>query len=430
LKKLWRSLAVFPNTFADSAVAALWELSIEDAQDRLAELISYSLIEWNETTRRYRLHDLVRLFADAHLGEQERLSAKKAHAVYFIKVLDYANKIYLQGNESITVGLALLDVERENIEAGQRWAASMIGKNETATQLSMVYYNAGAHVLDLRLYPLERIRWQETGLKAARLLGDRSAEGAALGSLGLSFSFLGEARKAIELYEKCLTITRETGDRYAEGIALNNLGLAYVDLDCERKAVEFFEQALIGYREVGDRRGESYALGNLGLAYSKLGETLKAIEFYTKRIPLSYEIGDHRGVGNLLSNLAAAYVDLGETHKAVEFYEQALNICREIGDRRNEGYVLGNLGTAYTNLDKFGRAIEFYEQCLMIAREIGDSRVEGTILWNSALAYDKLGDRTQAITLAEMALAILEQIESPAASKVRSALAEWKSEAS
>jgi tetratricopeptide (TPR) repeat protein len=468
MQKLWRSLAVFPNTFDDAAVAFLWKLKVEDAQDQLAELISYSLIEWNETTQRYRLHDLVRLFADAHLRGQERVVSKKMHAFYFCNLLAQTRELYLKGNEEMMRGLALFDLERENIEAGQAWTVPLIGKDEMVTQLTMLYYESGLYILDLRLHPSERIEWLRATLKAARLLKDRNGEGAALGNLGAAYGTSGETRKAIEFYEQALLIDREISDRSAESVVLRSLGLAFSNLGESLKAIEYYEQALMIAQEIGDRRNEGDALCHLGIAYKDLGDYGKALEFYEQALTITREIGDRRNEGDVLCNLGVVYWNLNETHKALEFYQQHLKITGEIGDLLGEGRALGNLGIAYANLgeplkaiecflqqlvitreirDQKGegialcnigstyqdlgenyQAIEYYEQALTIAREIGDRRSEGIALWNFALTQYQLGDRTQAISFAEKALVIYEQIESPDRSIVHSFLENWKSE--
>jgi tetratricopeptide (TPR) repeat protein len=410
LQKLWRRLAVFPNTFDTAAVAALWELKIEETQERLAELISYSLVEWNDTTRRYRLHDLVRLFADACMDESEGLAARKIHATYFRDLLVQAEQFYRKGGAEIINGLALFDLERENIEAGQRWAAMLIGKDATATELSMRYYNEGWCVLELRLHPREKINWLELSLKAARLLEDKGNEGNALCNLGIVYRHLGEPRKAIEHHQQYLEIAREIGDRYDEGRALGSLGLAYADLGEPRKAIQLYEQNLAIAQEIGDHRGEGIALGNLGNAYVDLGEPRRAIEFYEQRIAIAREIGDRLGEGNALGNLGLAYAALGETRKAIEFYEQALQIDREIGDRRGEGTDLGNLGVAYKNLGETRKAIQFYEQYLAIAREIGDRRGEGNALGSLGNAYAALGETRKAIEFYGQRIVIAQEI--------------------
>jgi len=385
MQKLWRMLAVFPDTFDSTAAGAVWGISHEKAEEKLNTLVNRSLVDCDETSRRCRLHDLARVFADSRLADKkEPYTAQRRHAEHYMKVLAAANEMYLQGGEAIMQGLGLFDLEWINISTGQAWAAQNAATDETAAQLCCNYPDAGVYVLTLRLHPRERISWLEAALSAARKLKDRAAEGVHLGNLGNAYADLGETRRAIEHYEKALQISQE----------------------------------------IGARRGEGQALGNLGLAYADLGETRRAIEHNEKALEISREIGDKRAEGIILGSLGLAYAALGETRRAIEFYEQHLTIAREIGDRRGEGAALGNLGLAYTDLGEPRRAIDYYEQILEIHREIGDRRGEGNDLWNMSLALDKLGQREEAIAKAEAALVIYEQIEDPNAAKVR----EWLEE--
>jgi len=423
---VFRCLAVFPATFDAVAEEAVCE---DENHKHLSELVRRSLVLFNADTRRYRLHDLARLFADSRLSETERSAGLMRHAARYLRVLGKCTELYLLGGDAIKDGLALFDTERRNVEAGQEWACRHSGGDETAARLCNRYPDAGVYVLNLRQHPRERILWLEAGLAAARQLKDRAAEGSHLGNLGVAYADLGETRRAVEFHEQDLIIARDIGDRRGEGNALGSLGLAYADLGETRRAVEFHEQDLIIARDIGDRRGEGNALGNLGIAYKNLGETRRAVGYHEQALVVLREIGDRRGEGSVLGNLGNAYADLGETRRAVEFHEQYLVIAREIGDRRGEGIALGNLGIAYKNLGETRRAVEFYEQCLVIAREIGDRRGEGIALFNTGLALDELGDRAQAIKHAEAALEIFEQIESPTAERARAQLAEWRGEA-
>jgi tetratricopeptide (TPR) repeat protein len=463
--KLWRTLAVFPDTFDALGAAAVWGIEHNDAKEAISVFVARSMTEWRKDTGRYRLHDLVRIFADSKLSDEERREAQGRHAECYREVLAVADNRYLEGGEKMMAGLALFDLEWGNIQAGQGWATTHAEEDDALAKLCSAYPDAGAYVLDLRQHPRERISWLKAGLAAARRLKNRQAEGIHLGNLGLAYWALGEPRRAIEFYEQDLVIAREIGDRRGEGAVLGNLGSAYLALGDPRRAIEFYEQDLVIAREIGNRRGEGAVLGNLGLAYADLGEPRRAIEFYEQHLTIAREIGDRRGEGNALGNLGSAYLALGETRRAIEFYEKALEIDREIGDRRGEGQDLGNLGIAYRHLGETRRAIEFYEQALEIDREIGDRRGEGqdlgnlgnayfvlgetrqaikfykqqlvitseigdrrgegSALFNMSLALDVLGKREEAIRNAEAALKIFEQIEDPNAAKVRRQLEEW-----
>ncbi|MCI0690833.1 alpha/beta fold hydrolase [candidate division KSB1 bacterium] len=469
-QKWWRLLSVFPDTFDQAAGAAVWEMEVEPAQKTLSVLVKYSLVEWQPATRRYRLHDLARLFAAKWCTEAERAAGQQRHAEHYATALRSANKLYEQGGEAIQRGLALFDLEWGNIQAGQAWAKQNADKNKQALELCNRYPDWGYMIFALRQHNRERIDWLGVALKAARKLGRKRSEGGHLGNLGHAHVGLGELRRAIEFYEQALVIDREIGNRGGEGVTLGNLGEAYAGLGEPRRAIEFIEQALMIDREIGDRRGEGDDLGNLGDAYLNLGEPRRAIEFYEQYLKIAREIGDRRGEGAALNSFGDAYLNLGEPRRAIEFYEQALVIFREIGDRRNEGINLGNLGNAYLNLGEPrraiefyeqqlkiareignrrgegnalgnlglayadlgepGRAIEFYEQALEIARETGARRGEGNALWNMSLAQDKLDERKQAIANAKAALKIFEQIEDPNAAKVRRQLDKWRGQKS
>jgi tetratricopeptide (TPR) repeat protein len=391
-RRLWRALSVFPQTFDNEAAAAVLEMERDAAQDAICELMKWSLVEFNAEVRRYRLHDLARLFAKARLSEagvEETYAAQRRFALHYQTVIASCNSLYLEGNESMMRGLTLFDQEWNNIQAGQSWAEAELEKDQVAAKLCMDYPNVGYCVLDLRQHPRERIHWLEVQLAVARKLKRRDIECHAFGNLGLAWADLGETRKAIEFHEQHLNIARDIGDRKGEGGAFGNLGLAWADLGEMRKAIEFHEQSLNIARDTGNRRGESYALGNLGNAFR----------------------------------------NLGETRKAIEFFEQVLSTARETGDRLSEGAALGSLGLAWADLGEMRKAIELFEKSRTTTREIGDRRGEGNSLWNMGKSMDKLDDRARAIALAEAALTIFEEIESPTAEKVRRQLAEWRGQA-
>jgi len=279
LERLWGMLAVFPGTFDRAGAAAVWGMDAaqDAAQEALDELVRYSLLEWNETAGRYSLHDLVRVFAGARLGEGERDAAQGRHAAHYEGVLRAANELYMQGGESILRGLGLFDLEWGNIQAGQAWAAGHAGEDDEAARLCCDYPGAGPYCLNLRQHSRDWIGWQEAGLAAARRLKHRRAEGVYLGNLGIAYDDLGDARRAIELYEQGLVIAREIGDRRSESKSLGNIGNAYRHLGDARKAIEYHDQALVIAREIGDRQWEGGTLFNMSLALDKLGERAQAL---------------------------------------------------------------------------------------------------------------------------------------------------------
>lgn len=341
--KHWQMLTTFPASFDRAGAGAVWGLAEEQARDTLSELLTRSLLLYDEDTGRYRLHDLMRLVARNAFGyggaaadsatDIERLDqAATRHAAYYEKILMEANDLYLQGGAALGQGLALFDQELTNIRAGQAWAAAQSGVNEKAARLCNDYPDAGVYMLLLRLHPRERIAWLDAALAAARRLQERGAEGAHLNNLGNACHSLGEYRRAIEYHELALVILREIGNRRGEGNTLGNLGNAYYSRGEQRRAIDFYEQALGIFREIGDRRGKGGALGNLGLAYSSMGEYRRTIEYYEQALDIFRETGDRWREGTVRWNLSLALEELGERQQAMVQAQQALEIYRQIED--------------------------------------------------------------------------------------------------
>ncbi len=328
----WRKLGIFPDTFDAPAAAAIWEAEFDPAQDALSDLLKFSLLEWNESTERYRVHDLMRTFARAKCSEAESNAAALQHARHYLDVIKSAANSYKKGGETLMRGLALFDLEWGNIQAGQSWASAHSSGNPGAARLSSDYPDRGTYVLGLRQHPRDQIRWRDAALAAARQLQDRAAERVHLCNLGLAYHALGEYRRAIEFHEKHLTIARELGDRRGEGSALGNLGIAYKDLGEYRRAIGYHENALTIDREIGDRRGEGQDLGNLGIAYKNLGEYRRSIEFYEKHLTIARELGDRRGEGTVLWNMSLTLDRLGRRNEAIQHAQASLKIKQEIED--------------------------------------------------------------------------------------------------
>lgn len=329
----WRALAVFPATFDAEAATVVWETDSDAAHDALGELVKYSLLDWDEKTDRYSLHDLARLFADSRLSDDERYAGQARHAAHYLRLLRKTNELYLQGGEAFMRGLALFDAEWTNIQAGQSWAVLHVGDSETTVRLCSHYPGVGANVLELRLHPRERVNWLKKALLAARGSSDHNTEATLGGNLGIAYANLGEPHRAIALLEQRLTTARATGDRHGEGRALGNLGSAHMEIGAPRRALELFEQQLAIVREVGYRRGEGRALGNLGSAYADLGEKRRALEFYELSLVICLEIGDRQSESITLWNMSLTLNELGDRMRAVVCAEASLNILEEIEDQ-------------------------------------------------------------------------------------------------
>ncbi|MFN0107748.1 MAG: ATP-binding protein [Blastocatellia bacterium] len=401
LRKLWRTLAVFPGTFEVSAAAAAWKIHPERAANALDRLMAFSLVERNRATGRYRLHDLMTLFAETSLNGQERAIARHHHAAHYQSVLHEADALYEQGGEFLKQGLDLVDLEWLNIQEAQTWAATKFESNRMACDLCNSFPDAGRYVLSLRQHPRERIRWSEAALSASKTMQRRKSVSKHLIALGDSYSDLSEVHHAIECYQQALEIARETKDRRRETDGLVGLGTAFYLGGDLAKAREYHELALQIAHELGDQRAESNAMGALGLTLYALGDAREATDLLEQQLHLSRELGDRHSEAIALGGLGLTHCALGDARMAVDLLEEQFRIAREIGDRRAETGAMANLGFAWSSLKNYEKAIESLEQALTVAREIGDRRSEVSALGGLGVTRYMMGQQTEAVDLLE-----------------------------
>ncbi|MGE0128342.1 MAG: tetratricopeptide repeat protein [Blastocatellales bacterium] len=410
LQKLWRMLAAFRDTFDDDAAASVWKINPARAANALDRLIACSLIERNRSTGRYRMHDLMAQFADAHSSAQERAISRQRFSAHYQSVLHEADALYEQGGEFLKQGLNLVDLEWSNIQAGQVWAATHADEDRAACELCNSYPDAGKYVLDLRQHPRERIRWSEAALTAAQKLNRRKAAVRHLAALGDSYTDLAEVHHAIECYEQALEIARGARDRRGEAEAMSGLGTAYYLGGGLKRAHQLHQEAMSIFATLGDRRGEANSLGNLGLAYFAMGDLRNALMLFDQQLKAAREIGDRRSESQALGGLGMSHYTTGAAKRAADLFNQQLAITREIGDRRGEASALGNLGNAYAALKAHRQAIMFHEQALMVAREIGDRRNEASALGGLGIAEYLEGNLGRSIELLNRQLRLTSEI--------------------
>ena len=442
----WTMLALFPAPFDSRAAAALWGegvsrdgwavLDEETTIAWLSALRNRSLVTYDASADRYRLHDLLYLAASQEMEDSESVQRARARLAYHF--LNIAHDVderqqYLDLDPDWPHMQAALEFARVDdtgllsdlvLTLDSYWNARGMAREraEWSEQAALASADAGnrpavgAHMTHQGSAYADRgdarraIEVFGRALAISRTSGDQRLEGVILGNLGLCYQALGDARRAIHYDEQALEIAQAVGDFQAEGMHLGNLGNAFTELGDPRRAMEYHEQALAIARELGDRRMEGIHLGNLSRAHADLGDAQQAIAGQKQALAIHRKIGNLRGEGQALDSLGRAYTDLGQPQRAIDYYEQALEIAQATGDRRGEGADLSNLGLAYAHQGDAGLAMACHEQALSIARQVGDRRTEGTTLGNLGRAYLDLGQTTDALEAYNEALEIARQV--------------------
>ncbi|MGH3919012.1 MAG: tetratricopeptide repeat protein [Pseudonocardiaceae bacterium] len=405
-------------------IAAVADVLPAQGKQLLRELVDHNLLEQLSIAGvpggpRYRIHDLVRLYAreraDAEEPPVERAAAVDRLAGSYLAIMrevDRWLRPYVAGapGESATQRAVLtfagasqarswLTVERHNLLGVVR----AMSPTAEAADLSTVL---ACHFCDFGFSSDVRYLFGQA-LTVARHRGDRRGEVSALWGLGEVERLVGEYGQAREYYTQALAVARHLGDRRGEADALWGLGEVERLVGECGQARGYHTQALSLARHLGYRRAEADALWGLGQVERLVAEFGRAREYHTQSLTIARHLGYRFGEADALWGLGQVARLVGEYGRAREYYTQALALARQLGYRRPEVEALRGLGQVERLIGEYGRAREYYTQTLTLARHLGYRRVEADALRGLGQVERRVGEYgqareydTQALTLA------------------------------
>ncbi len=275
----WRALAVFPDSFDLSGCAAVWQVAPDEALDQLGDFLAACLVEWNKTTGRYRLHDLLHQLASAYLKGAERLAREREHSRYYGTLATRGERQIYEALPGWKHGYTLLEQEADNITAGETWAKAHRQTDETARLLCSDYAERVEELLAPPQSP-EEIQRQEAALQVTALLKPPHTSGSHRCNLAVTRRDPGRTKRVIASYRKTLATHRKAGSRRGQADALRRLARAYGDLGHFRRAIQYAQKSLKLEREIGNRLGIAIGLTNLAIYYDHLGDLKRALPLY------------------------------------------------------------------------------------------------------------------------------------------------------
>jgi tetratricopeptide (TPR) repeat protein len=386
--RLLRLLPLNPGADISSETAArLTDAEVYPTENLLQDLARAHLVEPAPVWGRWRLHDLVRLYADqqgqAHGADDGRdVAQARLHEHY--RVTTEAAVTHLDSRTAErsprfpdrAAALAWLDGEHRNLVV-LAVSEPPLGLPETSIALASVY----ADHLHFRRHFTDLIDVTTVALDAVRALGDQQqAEAAALGNLGMALTGARRFDEAYAAYTESLRLWRQVGDRHGEATALNSFGTLLHVMRRADKAIDAHIRAADICREVGDRLGVCGALTNQGGALLAAGRSGEAAEVLTEAVAMYRELGDRRREATALNNLGIALRQIRRFSEAIDAYTRDIDICREFGDAHGEATALVNLGTLLHGMRRFAEAAEVHGKAVTVFRRLGDRHREGTAL--------------------------------------------------
>ncbi|WP_344387644.1 tetratricopeptide repeat protein, partial [Asanoa iriomotensis] len=292
---------------------------------------------------RYRLHDLMRLFARERLAETPEEAAPALH-----RLVDWYAAM-LAGAD-----LPAAEAEAENVALTvghlvDHGAPAEAARLALAADESLLHRVEQSHFLTI----------SRDRLRAEEAVGDRVAAAKARTRLGQVETAFGYVGTGVALLTDALAEWSAIGDPDWIAFTRQGLGTALRDAGRHGEAVTALTAAQEHFRAVGDERREVQVLGDLGSLMLSRHDAAAAVTLLERARDLAATapLQVHER-GWVLLMLGTAYALVGRAAEAVPLVERARAEFRGPANWSGEGYALielGNLADAAGDLDTAAR---------------------------------------------------------------------------
>lgn len=216
----------------------------------------------------------------------------------------------------------------------------------------------------------------ETILKHKNILTE-AISGEIESELGCIYFYLGNRKKAKELFEKSLPKLKKYYGENDTRVAwsLGHLGDVYRKLGEFEKAQCYLEQSLEIYKRYFSENYYTVAwtVARLGNVYREIGDYPKAKKYFEDSLPnlKKYYGENHPRIAWVLTNLGDVYRKLGDLKKATKLFEQSIYIYENHFpvNQLRIAWVLGYLSNIYGEMGYYEKAKKLLEQTLVIYKE-------------------------------------------------------------
>ncbi|MFF6786999.1 tetratricopeptide repeat protein [Streptomyces sp. NPDC012510] len=401
-----------PDLSTESA-AALADLDDYTAEEILQDLNRAHLIETSGSAYgRWRMHDLVRLYATDHLKQESR----EEQIVASSRLLEHYRTMTSAAGSHLapTAGgppsplfadrakaLEWLENERVNLVVT---VATAHETGAAATAVSLAFSLAA--FLEQRRSFADWTAITATALAILQQAGDHQSAAQAMVHLSITQRELRHFDVAVLLLQMATDAFAEVGDRHGRAMALDALGVARREMRDYDESIDAHTKAAAAFDEIQDLRGRARALNNLGSTWREMHQPGEAIPLLREALRIMQALGDHRGEGMALINLGAALGESREFEEAIALYEEAIPRLRDTHDRHGEALALHNRGDALQHVQRFSEAIADHRKATDIFETAQDHHHLANALASLASAYSGDGQHAAAAEISAQAVEI------------------------
>ncbi|MGH9214138.1 MAG: ATP-binding protein [Acidimicrobiales bacterium] len=329
--------------------------------------------------RRYRFHDLVRLYAGERLDAEEPADERKAA---LLRSLDY----YLTRTREQWACLTDPSADDDRRVEAELWfgrtrelivaavqAAEEAGERDTAKELA----EAVGPYLESQGYPVDLAVVAETAVRAARSAHDRAGLAVALRFLGQAERHRSRHDRALAAFTESLVLREELGQDGPVAEALHRIGDTHLDTERLEEAEATYLRSIAIFEEMGQLRDVAMVEVALAGAWLQAGRVDEATELIEGAVEClgadDTRTPPDRAGAWALNTLGAIRKANGRLVEAADCHRRSLASFRSRGERYGSAYALLNLGRCAAVLGQADEARSLYAESMRLFVEIGST---------------------------------------------------------
>lgn len=231
----------------------------------------------------------------------------------------------------------------------------------------------------------------------------------ALVTQGYSYQIRNDYPKALEYFQRSLTIYEEISDIQEIFRTLVIIGFLHDNRGYSSKALDYYLRGIKIYEEISDKEGIADVLGDIGYIYMRDGNYSKALEYLHRSLKLYEESNSKYFMSTTLMGIGMVFMGQEDYQKALEYFQQSLKIKEELDDKHGIGQVLILIGCTYTE-GEYSKALDAFQKGLKICEEISDKDGIAQILNYTGHVYYYQGDYPKSLDYIKRSLKVYEEI--------------------
>ena len=388
-RRAFRLLGLVPGTDVDTyAAAALLDLDLRGTERLLDLLLDHNLL-MESATGRYRMHDLVRLYAAGRAASTEHEAEREEAVERLLSWYAESTQTAWQKVDphrtperpAAQIGqvgpLAFTDSEHAlgwyDREAGNLLAAAGLARTLDRPAIGLKLANGLLNFLFIRGNPVNQLEQAEFGLRCAQALGDLEAQSRMSRRKGVSLFHQGLHDEAIEANAAAAALARSAGFPRPEADAMVSLSAAAAAAGRVDESIAAGQRAVALFEGLGLPRRAVGPLINMSAALNLADRNAEAIPLVEQAVRLSRESGDPVDLAMSLAQLAEVmHAEKEYDREALgALYPEALEAMRAIGNRRYEVSVLINFGVFLEETGRPQECVKALEEAERLSKEVG-----------------------------------------------------------